>query len=549
MYTEPQRVKLMSKLHEPGFAWEAKQVAELLVEFPEMQNTSASLGELNKFTGAMDIAIANGLLPPGSTMPELQLEHMLRAPPNYQPTSAPTSTPEMKPFCVHHAYRPGTNAHAQYWENYRMFGRICAEVATRPLDDESRQSRRKTQALDVAITPTQRKLLRPSNFDLTIGSLMAEASRHVSKHHLPERRMNLLGEFPGVGRIANTESRLRRQQTALNISMLFAEENNTKNTKAARKRREKTEKNKKRAAELEATELLHAYGLAEVGEKLTVARMRGFLKTESIKLPLMQKNSTIANLVAFLAALQRHKASGVDDWAARARRELEEAGAAAPAASVAKAEKKRKRKKSNGKREAVSDIEDSSSNADSMSSPSDSGVESEFESESDSDGGGGLGDGEEGDAESAVAAPQYVWEKVLRARVTGKGDWQFLTKWKGFDDKDDLTWEPESVFAGWEGTLAGLKAEEQERKRDKRARQELEQQQAERSTKKQRTRAPPKPSVEDIAKWGDLTEADAGCANAMYDRIRNSKQLRSDDLFLLNEHCHRVCDWHAHQQA
>jgi hypothetical protein len=365
---ESSKEALLALINSDEFDWKQRSLETLFQRFPSVRRGTVDLYQLCKYNNALSVAASPLVHQADSDYPLLQMlksEHLIAVSATMPvPIEVPSldnpvdllaknekdkgeeeqkrvmtfdySRGETPYFCVQPGYKVRSFDHSrpysfavlqpklrecsrkQWWLNYHRFGQTSKEV--------SRQGDafKDFEWLALEWTSIQHNLLRPSDMDLRVGSLMKEAAEQVTQHHLPMRRLNLLGEFAGGGFMANSPERMRRQHAALQIVESFAAENRRKQKKKTARSAKNDKKNAALALERGARAMLVEAGRMDKSERLTVDMMTRFLADFKIQKPSVKDAKKRSNLLLFFQHLHKSKDEGKENWVQIARRAVEQ---------------------------------------------------------------------------------------------------------------------------------------------------------------------------------------------------------------------------------
>lgn len=447
--------RLLRLLSRSWFEFDGKCLRKLHRKYPEVKVKSSNLWELARFAWALNDAKDAGLLPRRAVDPRIDPT----VPPPLEPPHAGKDDYSTAPvFCVKPTYRPGTDANdqlfryrvadtQQWWRNYARFQSIARDVHVQQSDLDKDCARAGhgfvSQVLDVAVSPEQLRVLRPTEFDLRLGELMKEAREHTTLQHFPRRRMNMLGEFRGEAFMANSPERLRRMRARLNIVEALRQENALKAKTLTEKQRKEGERAIREKRREGAENLLQEGKLIQRGDRVTKGLLLEFLKRNNISMPDIAKPDLLANLLPFFSAMWRFKTEGKDNWVQLAQVEMETSrhgsrpqsghGAVRRAARRASALNGRRRRARH--RGAMSDEGPGSDNSDgnhSDTQESDPGVDVDE-------------DGEE----------LHIVEKIVDEKEE-QGEQLYKVRWFGYGSDED-TWESAGAFCNGDDFIAKYK--------------------------------------------------------------------------------------------
>lgn len=283
---ENDRKRLLEKINAPDFEWEGDALKEVQKEFPVLGKRGTELGDLFTFNAAVNGLKEREMLAPTATLVELDPTQ----PGNVRAAAEQKRQEVLQDDYIH--YPSFLAKDPQIKDNYHQFVHYCLR---RRREGVTLRNLR----LDVEYTAEQEKLLDPKPADFELGHLLREAAKGVTKRHMPTRRMNFLGEFPGLAFIANDPARMKRQRSALHIADCFRKKNEKTLAKLERQNKRKSRQQK----ELGAARLLTAAGKFEMGERLTNRSILEYLTLKEITLPRVEKPKQRDHLLLFLEEL------------------------------------------------------------------------------------------------------------------------------------------------------------------------------------------------------------------------------------------------------
>ena len=72
--------------------------------------------------------------------------------------------------------------------------------------------------LNIDVTAAQKSIIRPTERDLNIGTILRESGGERSRTSMPSRRINTMGEINNHCTVANSTSRIAKLQSAMELA-------------------------------------------------------------------------------------------------------------------------------------------------------------------------------------------------------------------------------------------------------------------------------------------------------------------------------------------
>jgi hypothetical protein len=207
---------VLQTLSDPSFTWSTSALLALPSELNPLKLTKGGkhLAVVHKFVLAMKEAVNLGVATVDDLTPNFARIHnpALEAFTARRREQAPSSTDiGASKSSDLDSY---TLSRLPNESNEHFFTRLCRTRCRGAADGAKVQL---PHYLDLEVTPLALKLIAPSANDVRVGQLLKEANTHIGKK-VGERRLNYLGEVPGMCRQTNTKDRVDKIIQACQIS-------------------------------------------------------------------------------------------------------------------------------------------------------------------------------------------------------------------------------------------------------------------------------------------------------------------------------------------